>query len=115
MIGAEAFEAGSRIAAWRLSEARRFYGELAVPEGVADAVRLSSWLAQFCMRTHVESVSTTKVMQLCTPTKLRKKDVLQRAVVQLIEAGHIRFEQDGKSRIIHINPALLREGVKAWH
>lgn len=115
VIGAEAFEAGSRIAAWHLYEARRFYGELSVPEDVADAVKLSAWLAQYGQRMQVESVSTTKVMQLCTPTKLRKKDVLQRAIVQLGEAGHIRFEQDGKSRIIRINPALLREGVKTWH
>jgi putative DNA primase/helicase len=42
VIGAGAFDTGSQIAAWHLYDARRFYGELAVPEDVADAVRLSS-------------------------------------------------------------------------
>ena len=115
VIGAEAFEAGSRIAAWHLYEARRFYGELAIPEDVTDAVRLSAWLVQYCRRMHVDSVSNSKAMQLCTPAKLRKKDVLQRAIVQLVEAGHIKSEQDGKVKMIRVNPALLHEGGKAWH
>lgn len=115
VIGAEAFEAGSRIAAWHLYEARRFYGELAVPEDVADAVRLSAWLVQYCQRMHVESIAMTKAMQLCTPAKLRKKEVLQRAIVQLVDAGHIKFDQDGKVKTIRVNPALLQEGGKAWH
>jgi putative DNA primase/helicase len=115
VIGAEAFEAGSRIAAWHLYEARRFYGELAVPEDVADAVKLSSWLVQYCQRMQVESIAMTKTMQLCTPAKLLKKDVLQRAIVQLVDAGHIKFDQDGKVKTIRVNPALVQKGSKEWH
>lgn len=115
IIGAEAFDAASRITAWHLYEARRFYGALNVPGDVADAVRLSAWLIQYCQRMHVESIGTTKTMQLCTPAKLRKKDVLQRALVQLVDAGHIKLEQDGKGKTIRVNPALLLLGGKAWH
>jgi putative DNA primase/helicase len=115
VIGAEAFEAGSRIAAWHLYEARRFYGELSVPEDVADAVRVSAWLVQYCQRMHVESIGMTKAMQLCTPAKLRKKEVLQRALVQLVDAGYIKLEQDGKVKTIRVNPALLQVGGKTWH
>lgn len=115
VIGEEAFESGSRIAAWHLYEARRFYGELAVPADVGDAVRLSSWLAQYCRRMQVDAVSNSKAMQLITPTKLRKKDVMQRAIAQLVDAGHIKLEQDGKAKMLHVNPALLQEGSKAWH
>lgn len=41
-IGADAFEGASRITAWHLSEARRFFGELALPAELADAARLDS-------------------------------------------------------------------------
>lgn len=82
---------------------------------MADAVRLSAWLVQYCQRMDVDSIGTTKTMQLCTPTKLRKKDVLQRAIVQSIDTGHIKVEQDGKVKTIRVNPALLQKGGKTWH
>ena len=34
------FDRASRIAAWHLSEARRFFGALAMPQDLADAARL---------------------------------------------------------------------------
>lgn len=47
-VGLAAFEGASRIAAWHLNEARRFYGELALPEEQADAARLDSWFLDYC-------------------------------------------------------------------
>lgn len=49
-VGLAAFEGASRIAAWHLHEARRFYGELALPEEQADAARLDCWLLDYCRR-----------------------------------------------------------------
>lgn len=49
-ISVETFESASRIAAWHLSEARRFFGELALPVELADAARLDSWLLDYCRR-----------------------------------------------------------------
>ena len=54
-IGLDSFERASRITAWHLSEARRFFGELALPAELADAARLDSWLIEHCQRerTHM--------------------------------------------------------------
>ena len=110
VIGVEAFEAGSLISAWHLYEARRFYGELAVPEDVADAVRLSAWLVQYCRRMHADSISMTDVQQNCIPKKLRKREALSKVIPHLVEAGHIQFEQAGKLKTIRVNPKLIKKG-----
>ena len=54
-INAESFESASRIAAWHLNEARRFFGELALPAELANAARLDTWLIEHCRRerTHI--------------------------------------------------------------
>jgi putative DNA primase/helicase len=115
VIGVDAFHGGSRIAAWHLHEAKRFYGHICIPADLDDAARLSFWLVEFCKRTRITSISTTKVMQLCTPIRLRKKAILHKAILQLVEFGHIRFKQVGNSKTIHINPLLLKEEKHGSH
>lgn len=55
-IDADSFERASRIAAWHLHEARRFFGELALPEELAAAARLNSWLIDYCRRERTSIV-----------------------------------------------------------
>jgi putative DNA primase/helicase len=62
-IGAEAFEGASRIAAWHLSEARRFFGELALPEELADAAKLDGWLINHCRQGRTQLAGKHHVRQ----------------------------------------------------
>ncbi len=62
-VGLDAFESASRIAAWHLSEARRFFGELALPAELADAARLDSWLIEYCQREKALIVGKNHVRQ----------------------------------------------------
>lgn len=110
-IGAEAFESASRIAAWHLNEARRFFGELALPAELADAARLDSWLLDYCRRQKTNIVPRRDVQRNVTPVHLRQKAVLEDALRELIEAGRVLLLQDGRRKEIHVNPALLEGGA----
>jgi putative DNA primase/helicase len=106
-ISAEAFESASRIAAWHLNEARRFFGELALPAELANAARLDGWLLDYCRRHKTNFVPRREVQRNVTPVHLRQKAVLEDALRELIEAGRVLLVQDGRRKEIHVNPALL--------
>ena len=110
-IGVEAFESASRITAWHLNEARRFFGELALPAELADAARLDSWLLDYCRRQKTNIVPRRDVQRNVTPVHLRQKAVLEDALRELIEAGRVLLVQDGRRKEIHVNPALLEGGA----
>ena len=110
-IGAEAFESASRIAAWHLNEARRFFGELALPEVLADAARLDGWLLDYCRRQKTNIVPRREVQRNVIPIHLRQKAVLEDALRELNEAGRMLLVQEGRRKEIHVNPELLEGGA----
>ena len=106
-VGLAAFEGASRIAAWHLHEARRFYGELALPEEQADAARLERWLLDYCRREQTNIVPRREVQRNVTPGRLRHKAALDFALAGLEEAGRVQLVEGGRRKDIHINPILL--------
>lgn len=104
-IDLAAMEAGARIAAWHLHEARRFLGELAMPAEVSNPARLESWLLDYCRREKTDSVPTREVLRR-GPGSLREKAALADAIKELTELGRARLVQDGKKRQVQINPLL---------
>ncbi len=107
-IGAEAFASASPIAAWHLNESRRFFGELALPAELADAVRLDSWLIEYCRRNRVAAVGKNHVRQ---HGPLRDGERLGAAIRELAELDRVRLAKDGKRVTIRVNPALVSEGA----
>ncbi len=107
-----AFEGALRIAAWHLHEARRFYGELALPEEQADAVRLDSWLIDYGKREKTNIIPRREVQRNVTPGHLRQKATLDIALAELEESGRARLIQEGRRKEIHINPVLLERGMQ---
>jgi len=105
-IDIEPMESGARITAWNLSEARRFLGELAMPAELANPARLESWMVAYCKRENTDKVPTREIQQF-GPGGLRDKDTFIKAVSELAELGRARLIQDGKRRLIQVNPALL--------
>lgn len=103
-IGADAFEGASRITAWHLSEARRFFGDLALPAELADAARLDSWLIEYCRRERTHTVGKSVALQY---GPLRKKESLDAAIRELAELDRLQVRKDGKRAMLAINPALL--------
>jgi hypothetical protein len=105
-VGLQAFEGASRIAAWHLSESRRFFGELSLPEGLADAVRLDAWLIGHCRATRTRLVPTREALRL-GPGCVRTKGRLAAALQQLEELDRVRVTQEGRRKTVEVNPFLL--------
>ena len=111
-IQRDEIESASRIAAWHLNESRRFFGELALPDELANAVRLDSWLLEYCRRERTHLVPIAKVQQ-GGPGGLRSKATIETAMRELEESGRARWLKDGKRKMIAVNPALVIEAGAA--
>lgn len=103
-IGMDSFESAARIAAWHLNEARRFLGELALPAELADAGRLDDWLVEHCRRERTHLVSTREAQRL---GPIREKEKLAAALRELEELDRVKVVQEGRRKIIKVNPALI--------
>ena len=106
-VGLPAFEGASRVAAWHLSESRRFFGELALPDELADAVRLDSWLIGYCLANRTHMVSTREAQRLGC---VRNKEPLTAALRELEDLDRVRVTHEGRRKTIEMNPSLL--GIK---
>ncbi len=111
-IGIEALESASRIAAWHLNEARRFFGELALPAELTDAARLDHWLMDYCRRENTNIIPRREIQRHVTPGHLRCRAALDAALAELVETERVRLVHNGKRKEIHINPALLNRDVQ---
>ena len=109
-IGAEVFESGSQIAAWHLHEARRFFGELALPTDIANGSRLDRWLLEYCRRQKTDVISRRDVQRNVSPVHLRGKAALDDALRELVETGRVQLVSEGLRKEIHVNPALIEGG-----
>jgi len=103
-IEGEYFEQASRIAAWYLNESRRFFGELALPQDLADAVRLDTWIVNYCRQKGTQKASTTVLRQY---GPIRDKKRFKEALEGLTGRGRLRDISEGRQRNIYVNPALL--------
>lgn len=103
-VGLPAFEGASRIAAWHLNEARRFFGELALPVEMADAARLDSWVIAHCQKERTNTLGKNHARQ---HGPLRDGARLDAAIRELGQLDRVRLVTDGKRRILQVNPGLL--------
>lgn len=104
-ISGETMTAACKLAIWYLYEARRFFGEIALPVEDLDAVKLDSWLIAECKATGSNAIGKTHTLQR---SNLRKADKLNKALDTLERANRIRQVKEGRMAVIEINPALLK-------
>jgi len=103
-ISLDCFESGSRIAAWHLSESRRFFGELALPVEMAHATRLDRWLLDYCRRERTHEAGKNHARR---HGPLRNGADLDSAIKELAELDRVQLVKNGKRLTLHVNPALL--------
>ena len=106
-VDVDSFEGASRIALWHLSEARRFFGELALPAELANAARLDAWLIDYGKRERTHLINKRHVLQY---GPIRNDAALMAALKELDELERAKLVQEGKVKTIKINPALLARG-----
>ncbi len=100
MVGAAA------IVAWHLYEARRFFGEIALPPELNAAAKLEAWLLRFCRTNGVTAVPRRDVARL-GPYRVRTEKALTTALEVLGGLNRVRVVKDGKRKLLQVNPALL--------
>ncbi|MDR2875965.1 MAG: DUF3987 domain-containing protein [Methylobacillus sp.] len=108
-IGLDDFNGASMIAAWHLGESRRFFGELAFPPEIADAVRLNDWLVERCRSSHTHMIPRRDAQQF---SPVRDKLRLDAAIKELIELDRVALDEDGRKKTLRVNPILLSETDK---
>ena len=106
LIGVDAVRSAGQVVDWHLGASLRFYGALALPAETADAARLDVWLLDYCQREGV-AVVPRRVVQNCGPNRLRRRQALDAALVELTAAGRVVELRDGRRRDLAVNPALL--------
>jgi putative DNA primase/helicase len=111
-ISVDVLVSASRIVAWHLNEARRFFGELALPVEMGNAIRLDSWLINYCQRQKTNIVPRREIQRNVTPVHLRQQSILDSALRELIESDRILLKQNGRRKEIHVNPALINKEEK---
>lgn len=104
------------IVTWHLYEARRFLGEMVVPQVTSDAMRLSEWLSRYCKGEAPPSVYparkpqktgtlSQRIAQIHGPVRVGER--FRKALEELDgEAAHIRQQKDGAKKLLRVNPAL---------
>ena len=102
----EAMESATRIVTWHLLEARRFFGEIAMPPELANPARLESWLLARCKQTG-EAAIPTRDVQRHGPNGLRAKAAMDEALQHLADLGRAKQVKDGRKLSIQPRPELL--------
>jgi putative DNA primase/helicase len=99
-IGAGCMEAGARVAAWHLHEARRVLGLVGHSGDLADAAVLLEWL-----REQPRPPTAGDILRL-GPYRLRDKGRRDRALAKLAEHQLVGELKVGKATHIVLNPAI---------
>ena len=111
-VSVEHLQAGCRVAEWHLGEARRFFGEMALPGPIVDATRLDAWLISACQKKGVNRISNSDI-QHSGPSRLRESAAIDKAMTVLAELDRARQCKEGRRRFIEVNPALLAAPKRA--
>lgn len=105
-IAEETLRRAARIAAWHLGEARRFFGEIAVPEEASNAARLDAWLVDTCRKKGVAGIAKSDITRY-GPAPVREKAPLNAALAELDDLCRIRLGKDAGRVMVQVNPALV--------
>lgn len=105
-IGVDHMQRAAKIVAWHLYEARRFLNQFAIPEAVADALLLESWLIERC-KTYHSATLPVSLLHKSAPNRLRKKAPLEAALNELENAHRVRLLKQGRRIDIEVNPRIM--------
>ena len=102
-ISQDSLQRAAQICAWHLEEARRFLGELVLPQDLSDAFRLEKWLVIYSMDKKTVS---QRDAQNAGPVRDKKR--LDVALAELESLSRIRTVQEGKRKLIKLNPMVMQ-------
>ena len=103
-VGQEHMGQAIQIVSWHLYEAKRFFGELALPRELADATRVEAWLVEQLRNDPTEHLSKRHLRQY---GPVRDGERLQAALRELTDADRVRIQRQGKQSVICLHPTLI--------
>ncbi|AZV92451.1 YfjI family protein [Kerstersia similis] len=112
-IGVHAMDSACMVAMWHLGESRRLLTELSQNPATSLAARLDAWLIDRCNERRTNRVSTRDVLREFPSSKLRRTEQLTPVLQELVDAERASSVQDGRQKLIVINPKLLNGG-ESW-
>jgi putative DNA primase/helicase len=105
-IGRDMVEGAARIVLWHTYSARSLLGPLSISRDLGNAANLSRWLIDRCTIEGVAEFSTTTILQ-SGPNGTRSREALDQALRILTDHGHARLREQGKRKLVMVNPHLL--------
>lgn len=112
-ITTDSMKSGSRIAAWHLAEAKRFFEAIIVPPRIRDAQELELWIVERLQESGEKSITRREIQRNVTPARLRKNENLTSALAELEDADRARLVEDGRQKIVEINPQIIGGAANA--
>ncbi len=106
VISKKSLESAQAIAAWHLSQSVRFFGQFSLPDETHKMVQLDEWLIKYCAQNQISIINKSILMQR-GPNFLRKKNLLDKTLKDLIAKNRVRLISRGKTQLVEVNPALL--------
>lgn len=109
-ISVEHIKQAGSLAIWHLHEARRLLFDLQTNTELRKAAQLDAWLINWCKQQGTDRVNRTEIMRR-GPNSIRRAEHLVAPLLELQELNRIRIIEDGRSKIIVLNPAVLQGGA----
>lgn len=106
-IDRDSIERAGELVRWYLGEARRFLDTLAISPDTANALDLLAWLIRTARKNGSAAISTGDILRL-GPNPTRKKPARDAALETLADCGWLRLAQDGKQKLVEINPKAIK-------
>lgn len=105
-ISGAAMSAAVAIVQWHLDESLRFFSELSIPEELSNAMRLERWMIKSVKHS---KNGTWKRNDMRQKGPIRDKKALEAALQELVELKRVRCGSEGRTKVISINPHLLKD------
>ena len=104
MIELDLIERAVAICWWHLSEALRFFGNLALPIELSDAAKLDAWLIRECNGLNSYALPKLRVRR---HGPLRNTARVNVALTELAALDRLRVGRYGRMTTVEVNPKLL--------
>jgi putative DNA primase/helicase len=106
LIGLRSVESAVKIVLWHLYAAKGLFAPFTMSREAANAATLDRWLIDRAQMEGMSEFSTRTILN-GGPNATRRRDDFEEAFKILAQHGRARLVENGRKRLVVINPALL--------
>lgn len=109
-ISVEHIKQAGTLAIWHLHEARRLLFDLQTNTELRKAALLDAWLINWCRKQGTDRINSGEFMRR-GPNSIRRAEQLAAPLLELQELNRLQVIEEGRSKTIVLNPAVLQGGA----